>query len=246
MLIGIACEDKGHFSAVTCLIDTALLLEHSWLNGILESCRTWRGCSESEQWYKYSPRDTNDLRPIDRGGIRIKPHGKIKGEPLKPEAGMWRRVLMLFCMSDPPPDAVVLARDMDGYNERQEGMKQARDGFTWPFAVVIAAAQPEIESWHVCGFVPEHSEERDALSELRGALSFDPTLESHRLTSHPNDAKTDAKRILQALCGHDEERRLRCLANHERLRSHGSTNGAASFLEDMKEHIIPVLGRDRG
>ena len=47
------------------------------------------------------------------------------------------------------------------------------------------------------------------------ALSFDPTTQSHRLTSHPNEAATDAKRVLHQLTEDDREREGRCLADRE-------------------------------
>jgi hypothetical protein len=243
VIIGVACEDDGHFSAVTYLVDAALLVEHTWLlDGIIDSCRHWCGLEPSEPWYKYDPRDAHDVRPVVLGGVRIAGHGHIRGKPLEPEAGMWRRVLLLFCHRDPRPDVVLLVRDMDGYCDRRKGMEQVRDGFEWPFAVVIAAPEPEIEAWHVAGFVPADAREREALYGLRRRLSFDPTVESHRLTSHPNDAATDAKRVLDALCASDRVRRQRCIADSSLLRQRGALNGLAAFLDEVDHRVVPLLG----
>lgn len=242
MILGVACEDHGHFSAVTYLVDAALLNEHDWLNDIIESCRSWCGLESTEPWYKYDPRDAHDVRPVVLGGVRIAGHGHIKGKPLELEAGMWRRVLLLFCHRDPRPDVVLLVRDMDGYRDRIKGMKQARDGFDWPFSVVIAAPEPEIEAWHVTGFDPVSTKERETLEELRISLSFDPTLEPHRLTSHPNDAVTDAKLVLAALCDGDRDRRLLCIANPSQLRERGAFNGLTEFLAEVDARIVPLLG----
>ncbi|MCA9712592.1 MAG: hypothetical protein KDK70_42585, partial [Myxococcales bacterium] len=104
MIIGIACEDDGHFSATTHIIDATLLAAHPWLDGVIEECRGWRGLDESEPWYKYSPRDAHDLRPVTLGdGLVVKPHGRINGRRLELEAGMWRKVLLLFCHRTPRP-----------------------------------------------------------------------------------------------------------------------------------------------
>lgn len=216
MILGVACEDDGHFSAVTCLVDAALMAEHAWLDGILDSCRSWRG------------------------------HGHIDGAPLECEAGMWRKVLMLFCRCEPRPDVVVLVRDMDGYGARRAGMEQVRRGIRWPFAVVIAAPQPEIEAWYVSGFAPMGPNERTALDELRRVLSFDPTHESHRLTSRPNDAVTDAKRVLGALCGGDRDRERLCLADSALLRQRGASNGLGAFLDEVDHRVLPALARRSG
>jgi hypothetical protein len=246
LTVGLACEDQGHFLAVTCLVDAALLARYDWLEGILEDCRSWRGLSKDERWYKFDPADAYDLRPFTSGGRRIAPLGHIGGQPLKPEAAMGRKVLLMFCHREPRPDVVILARDMDGYRDRLAGLKQVRDGLPWPFRVAIALAEPEIEAWHVCGFVPRDDEERGQLRELKEELSFDPTVEPHRLTSRPNDAPTDAKRVLSRLCQEDEEREIACLADHELLRGRGTKNGLTTFLDDVDRHIVPAFGAPAG
>src|SRR3954469_5982302 len=199
IVIGFVGEDEGHFWAVTKLIDDVLLSHVDWLRDVIDSCRDWRGLRAGERWYKYAPDDAYDLRPVTIDGVTIKPQGWIGGEPLKPEATMWRRALMLFCHADPRPDIVVLARDLDGHPERREGLEQVRDRIKWPFVIVAATPEPEIEAWLVSGFVTTDDTERAKLDELRRQLSFEPTTESHRLTSHPNDAPTDAKRVLSQL-----------------------------------------------
>lgn len=245
LTVGLACEDKGHFFAVTCLVDAALIVHHPWLDGILETCRSWRGLSEDAAWYRFDPADAYDLRPFTAGGHRIAPLGHIGGRPLEPEAAMWRKVLLMFCHREPRPDVVILARDMDGYPERLAGIVQVRDGLPWPFEVAIALAEPEVEAWHVSGFVPGDDEERARLSALKQALSFDPTVESHRLTSRPNDAPRDAKRVLAHLCQGNEERKAACLDDYTLLRGRGLKNGLSAFLDDIDQHIAPLLGGPR-
>jgi hypothetical protein len=242
VIIGVACEDNGHFSAVTCLVDAALLAEHGWLDGVIDSCRSWCGIAQSQPWYKYDPRDAHDVRPLVLDGVTVKPHGHINGEPLGCEAGMWRKVLMLFCHCEPRPEAILLVRDMDGYGDRRKGMEQVRNGLPWPFAIAIAAPEPEIEAWHVSGFMPTNAREQVALEALRQKLSFDPTLESHRLTSHPNDVPTDSKRVLDALCGDDHDRRRSCVVDPHVLQQRGAANGARSFLEEVQRRIVPLFG----
>lgn len=241
--LGIACEDSGHYFAATQLVDATLVSEHPWLDGILEDCRTWRGCHEAHQWYKFDPADTHDLRPIVLDGQRIAPTGHIRGRPLQPEAGMWRKILLLFCHADPRPDVVVLVRDLDGYPERLRGLEQVRRDLAWPFPVVVAAPQPEIEAWHVAGYAPQSPDEHRRLAACRARLSFDPTLQSERLTSHPNDALTDAKRVLTDLCIDDPDRRQRCLIDRSLLRERGRSNGLAAFLAEVDRTIVPIFTR---
>jgi hypothetical protein len=69
------------------------------------------------------------------------------------------------------------------------------------------------------------------------------TQESHRSTSHPNDAPRDAKRALARLTGGDRERADLCLQDRERLRQRGEKNNAANFLDAVDKHLVPVFRR---
>ena len=87
--------------------------------------------------------------------------------------------------------------------------------------------------------------------ELKRDLSFDPTTSSHRLTSHPNEAATDAKRVLLALTGRHRDRRLqrdsdregRCLADIDRLVDRGQDNHCADFIESIRTVLRTLFWR---
>jgi hypothetical protein len=178
-------------------------------------------------------------RPVDES--QIGPQGRTAGEPLKPEASMWRKVLLLFCRAKPLPEIVVLARDLDGYPDRRAGIEQVRNGLPWPFTIVAATPDPEIEGWLVSGFLPRDNGERTGLEGLRRELSFDPTTQSHRLTAHPNDAPTDAKRVLSRLCEDDRDREHACL-QRDVLHQRGDFNGARAFLDEVDQRMVPIFG----
>jgi hypothetical protein len=241
--IGFVGEDEKHFWVVTTLVDDALIASVDWLRDVIDSCRVWRGLHAGERWYKYSPGNAYDLRPVTIHGMTIKPQGWIAGAPLKPEAGMWRRVLLQFAHADPRPDIVVLVRDLDGYPERLDGIEQVRR-LDWPFEIVAATPEPEIEGWIVSGFSPADADERATLEDLRRHLSFDPTMQSHRLTAHPNDAKTDSKRVLARLSSEDRDRERACL-EHDVVYERGECNGARSFLDEVDQRVVPVFDRTR-
>lgn len=135
-------------------------------------------------------------------------------------------------------------RDLDGYLDRRDGLEQVCSGLAWPFAIVAATPEPEIEGWIVSGFVPRNDDEQHRIEQLRRELSFDPALHSHRLTSHPNDAPTDAKRVLLRLCNDDPEREHACLVR-EILHQRGANNCARVFLDDVDHRVSPVFS-DRG
>jgi hypothetical protein len=240
--IGFVGEDKSHFRIVTALVDDVLITRIHWLRDIVESCREWQGVRAGEQWHKYTPDDAYQLRGVTRDGVTIKLHGPIAGQPLKPEANMWRKVLLLFCHADPTPDIVVLVRDLDGYPDRRAGIDQVRKGLRWPFAIVAATPEPEIEGWLVSGFTAKDEDEVARLDEIRRQLSFDPTIHSHRLTAHPNAALTDAKRVLSRLCDDDREREHACLERGV-LHQRGEHNGARAFLEEVDQGVVPIFDR---
>lgn len=237
--IGVACEDRGHFRVCTHLIDGALLRAFSWLDGALEYNRAWCGIDEGTSWYKYDRDDARTLPAITLAGTRVHRHGFVAGEPLKAESRMLRSILLLFCRSDPRPDAVLLVRDLDGYPERRDGITQVRDGYQWPFPIVTATPQPEIEAWEIACFEPFAEIAATVQEDLK--LNFNPFTEFNRLTSQPRDAKTDAKRTLAALkrsAGLDDRDNLE-LGTLPRA----PDNELSAFLTEIERDIVPLFGR---
>jgi hypothetical protein len=127
LAIAVVAEDQGHVRVTTRIVDAVLERNVPWMDGIVESCRTFRGESLDEGWFKLDwirSRDPDGLR-ID--GKRVQRHGRIAGQPLRPEARLWRDVLNWFSALDPRPDVMLLVRDLDGAVERRDGMLQVRD-----------------------------------------------------------------------------------------------------------------------
>ena len=120
------------------------------------------------------------------------------------------------------------------------GIDQVCSKLRWPFPIVVATPDPEIEAWIVSGFTPRDQDEQARLEHVRRDLSFDPTLQSHLLTSHPNNAAADAKRVLSRLCRYDREREDACL-ERDILRDRGHLNGAHAFLDDVDQHVLPIF-----
>ncbi len=247
-LLGLACEDNGHFVAITRLIDDALVRGVDWIVAeTVAFCRTWCGYEAGAPWSKCGG-DDDAPRSFEIDGRRVPLHGKINGQALEDGAAMWRRVLARFAQLDPRPELVVLAQDGDGRErERRRGVNQVRyaKSISWPFPIVVAMPEPEIEAWHVAGFEPCNDAEQAALANLRADLPFDPRTASHRLTSQPNDAVTDAKRVLARLCGGDADRVVACLADVDRLRERGGANGASAFLGEVDRDVVPLFAGRR-
>lgn len=236
--IAVVAEDDGHYWVTTRIIDAVLEREVPWLAGIVKDCRTYRGESETEEWFKLSQKNR-----LTVGGVRLRTHGMIAGRPLEPEAGLWRDVLTWFRSLKPCPEVVLLVRDLDGASRKRAGILQVRDLMAWPFVVVVATPEPEIEAWVVAGFEPRDDDETAALRSVAAELSFDPTHEPHRLTAHPNDAPRDAKRVLSRLSGDHRDRELECLDDHARLRRRGAATYLPEFLDEVEQRLVPHFTR---
>lgn len=245
--LAVVCEDRRHFDVVSLLVDAEALAHHDWLDGVLNHVRAWQATPDGQDldvpYLKVSSDEARWSEPSVTlpDGQKIRLQGFIDGKPAKPEAQMWRKVLAQLVTQRPRPTAVVLVRDLDGRDERREGMEQVRSKLPWPpdMPIVLATPEPEMEAWVISGFVAEDDKERGELERLRQELSFDPTTESHRLTSHPNDASTDAKRVLVALSQGDAARENRCMADRARLENRGASNHCSVFLAEVRQKIVP-------
>lgn len=237
--IGWAREDRAHDTLVKTLARRVVLEGASWdIAPALDHMWSWAG-PKGEAEFKI----TGKLEVRGPGGRPLRLHGKIAGEPLAPEARMYRRLLHAFDQASPRPQLVILARDADRRaRERRRGFEQVATGLAWSFPIILAMPEPESEAWFLCGFEASSDTERDELAALRAALNFDPITQPHRLTSAPASADTDAKRVLAVLVGDDLDRRDACLeVELERLAANGEGAGLARLLDELRAHLLPLL-----
>ncbi|NVB42888.1 hypothetical protein G6O69_34020 [Pseudenhygromyxa sp. WMMC2535] len=235
--IGWAREDSNHDLLVKQLARRVVVEGASWdLGDVLDDMWRWVG-PMGEEAFKIGTKP----ELIGPGGRPLKLHGKIAGQPLKPEASMVRRLLTAFDMARPRPELVILARDGDGrVEERRAGFDQVVTGLEWDFPIILAMPEPEAEAWLVCGFDPRNDTEARRLEDL--GLNFNPRAQPERLTSRPNHAPTDAKRVLQALTDGDKARIEACLDHPlDELGRRGERAGLGQLLADLREHLLPLL-----
>jgi hypothetical protein len=238
--IGWAREDRAHDTLVKTLARRVVIEGATWdIADSLEHMWIWAGPS-GEPDFKVG--GELDLSKFSARPIRL--HGKLGGQPLAPEASMYRKLLLAFDLATPRPQLVIVARDGDGrVSERRRGFARVVEFCPSSFPAILAMPEPESEAWFICGFQPRTPVEHTRLAELRNRLSFDPIIQSHRLTSRPNDTVTDAKRVLVALVGDDHERRDAGV--HEtplaQLARHGEHAGLAEFLDALRRHLLPLL-----
>lgn len=233
-LIAVVGEDKAHRHVVSSFGDRILCDEVAWIDrDTLLYYRRWQGRSAAEDYF-----------PIHKALVearkkRLPMYGRFGRGP---DVKLFRAALLLMADQDRIPQAVVIARDIDSKKSRRQSFFLAVESGEWPFVVVFAGPDPEIESWILCGFEPESPEERARLSTLKHELSFEPNKQPHRLTSVTRDGQRDAKKVLHSLTRGDRDREDRCLAAPwTRLESVGEKCGLAQFLASVRGDVIPLF-----
>lgn len=185
------------------------------------------------------------------GGRPVKLRGFIDGKPREAESKRWELLLLALLSGSPKPDVVLVAKDTDGAPAALNGLRQAAGRFT-DHRIVIAAPHRDAECWLVAGVEPTSDRERESLAAVQRDLSFNPLTESDRLTGQPNDAPTDAKRVLRRLLCLDvasrpltpdelREHHPRLLSDLERLRQRGERSGLTAFLDALGADVVPLF-----
>ncbi len=117
--------------------------------------------------------------------------------------------------------------------------------------IVIAAPHPEVEAWWVGGYRASNPGDTKRIMDLKKELSFDPTKHPHRLTSSPNTAPTDAKRVARILLLNEDksaplnpiqtaEACTDCLTDLDEVSASEHT-GLNAFREEIRSRLLPML-----
>ncbi len=236
--IAVICEARADCETATTLSDRVFVETIDWVEeDTCQHYRHYRGESDNDPFLKW----TDAKHEARRYGVHV--HGHKGDARPRPEAKMAERALLLLATRTSPPDAVILMRDADKEHSRREGFEQARAAREWPFKIAIGVADPKRECWILAGFEAQTEEERRCLVEERRSLGFDPCIDARELTAAEEGAKKDAKRVLFALTGGDHERERACLVAIplDRLRERGVRTGLTDYLDDVEEHIVPLV-----
>ena len=145
-------------------------------------------------------------------------------------------------------DGILLLRDDDGNQDHKIGLEQARNSVPdLSGRVVIGLAHYKRECWVLNRFVPANDRETALVAELRRELSFDPIIQSHRLTAKLDHELRSAKRVLGELTQHQWEREEACWAQTPlaTLRERGGPSGLAAFLAEVADRLVPLFAGRR-
>jgi hypothetical protein len=234
-------EAEADFRTATELADRVLLAAIDWLDvDLLTDQRSWIAADARGQSLTWK----SIKRLASGAGIKAH-HGHFQGEPGLPDAVAARRAIEYLVNQSLSMDAIVLVRDQDDQPERRVGLEQARRENHQGPVIVLGLAVVERECWVISGFDPQDEGETVRLEVERKTLGFDPRHRSHELTACKNDqAPRSPKRVLRQLSGDDLDRERHCwvAAPLESLRDRGGENGLASYLEEVRNLLAPLIG----
>lgn len=235
--IGIAAESVSDVRRIARLADRMVVETVDWIpDEMLPDYRTWVGVSGAS-WIDLHKAQTIAFEK----GLRL--YGHFNGEPGAVDAHMHRATLMLFAAEEQPPEVVVVVRDLDDQGPaRRRGWADASRARDWPFQLVAALPDPEMEAWLVSAWRVENDTDASALDAVRTRIGFEPQRTPERLTSRNEADKRDAKRVLRELCegGPSGDERW-ASARPQRLREFGAGCGLSAFLDDVQTKLVPCV-----
>jgi hypothetical protein len=236
--IVVICEARADQQTACDIADRVLSQAVDWMPPeMLAHFRQWRGLKKSEPFLAWK-----NVHTLAReANIRI--NGHFDGQPGAHDAFVARRAMaLLTTQAERGIDAVVLLRDSDMDEGRREGLEQARVQTSGLGPILVGVAHSKRECWVLAGFDAANADEQARLATLRRELGFDPCLHAEELTATSPGAKREAKRVLSELTQGDYQREVVCWtqAPLEQLEARGAETGLASFIQEVREHLVPL------
>ena len=225
------------------LADRAVCAGPDWLSEqpeLIETLRTWIAWAPSGRRFRWT-----EIDDLGRE-LNLPVRGKNEGEKDFPDFKAAVRALRVIRALIDDVAAVVLIRDMDDQEDRERGLRQARDRHEQQggsFRVVLGVANPKRECWVLAGFDPFNEQERRLLEEERSYLGFGPVERSEQLTAKHHEDKRSAKRVLEKLTQGNWQREKQCwtVTQLDTMRSRGQKNGLASYLKEVEDRLVPLV-----
>jgi hypothetical protein len=250
-------ESGADSRTATKLAERVLKEKFDWLDDdILQHCFQWTGLEEGTEFSCW--RDITKIIDNAKSQIKYKPSRFIghhsKSVPLKADGAASIKVLNLvrFLQRIRQIKAVIFIRDLDNQPERKEGIEQARSEHinkTPKLEIVIGAADPKREAWVLNGFIPSNQQEKQIIEEIKNKLSFDPSIESHRLratSERESERIRNVKVVVEQLTGNDMEREKLCWEKTKlkHLRERGVHTGLTDYICEVEERLAAIIVSD--
>jgi len=142
--------------------------------------------------------------------------------------------------------AVVMLSDCDACEDKRAGLRQAaKEPRFAGLNVVVGVADKMREAWVLNGFIAKPGAETETLRRLTTELSFDPIREAVRLRAPKPSEPRHPKRVLSELTSGDPAREEHCwrATPLRQLRERGVATGLTAFLDELRDHLTPLIGR---
>lgn len=190
-------EDEVHRALAMALTDASItMLAHEQDFDWLEAGSTRRWSAWEEHAAVLEGRRFSRLKDAPS---EFRFHPILDGQRVPPGVKDLRNAILHTAKAEPRPALIILLKDTDGDQElpvaaRQVAAWAAKQEGLPP--IVIGTPAPEAEAWLLARRALSPTQQRRR-EKARRALGFDPTSEPERLTSRPNTARTDCKRVLR-------------------------------------------------
>lgn len=211
----------------------------------LDALRVWCGLEPGvlfTRWnsLKYLSQPGSDKAP----GLRALGFGPLQGQGY--DRPSMRKALIHFKLMQPPADALVISRDLDGQHtdERRASLEEGASEINSDGVCICLAIQnPMREAWLLNGFDLKTPTERKVFESERAAIGFDPCCQAERLSTADESALRSAKRVLRVLSGDNREREEACWLESEWpvLRERGLKTGLTAFLDAVKDRLVQLV-----
>lgn len=237
-------ESDADFRTASELANRIFVEQIEWIEPYLSQLLQWSGLSPSEDFTCWK-----DVKVIydelKTQGIHLPRYlgGRERGADFAASSKILNMVERLKKDRGRKIQAVILIRDLDNQPERRIGMEQARTGSS--INVIIGTANGKREAWVLNGYVCQNNEEEIILDQLTKQLTFDPTLESHRLqetTFEEPKRIRNAKVVLEILIKGNHEREAQCWQDTDLalLLKRGGNTGLTSYMLEVAQ-LAPLL-----
>ena len=238
----VICEAAADFRTASGLVERVIVDGVEWIEaGQTEHFFRWQGGNIQFPFWLWGEIDDR----ARQAGIRVQGH--FDQEPGAADARIARRALNYLrnlWQDGQQIDGILLIRDDDGDRDRGIGLAQGRNAVPdLSSRVVIGLAHHKRECWVLSGFLPADEREAALVAELRRELTFDPSIESHRLTAKPDHEVRSAKRVLGRLTQDDWDRQAACWTETPlaTLRERGEASGLKAFLGEVEDRLVPLF-----
>lgn len=224
MIVAIAAEDRCAFENATIVADG--------IGNELGCDLEWTGFPTGVPYLVLSQLESH----LPTSWPRRRWHGHFDGEDLR-----IRKAVGLFGESQPAPEMVVVALDVDRLSDRRRSLQLGaeRANIESKSKAVVAAMNPEAEAWRIAALQPTGREATKRHADVMTTISFDPVHEPCRLRSTVTNAGLrDTKNCHDHLYPTEDESHSSLRRPITELESTAASTCLPAYISDFRSALI--------